>query len=262
MLFISFVEKMYQESNFIFMPLVTTFFGALLAFTFNHWLNYLLKKQEKRTALLSLIVNVITLSDRFLGIKKYDFLSRKEECEIIRCERYLRQQNISAKYRYISLFTFSQTEQIKFDVSMYDIGFISNYDLPLYRLILVLNNTTNVLNRCIMDLNSYLSSLFPKKEFNDSEIELLCSYVSNVIQKLDECLYFSEIANILLPNLGKRRFGKFKLKKFKFMLPIEYSFFPEAEEEFLPPKNYISGWEELEKRALKIKEREVKSVRI
>lgn len=251
MAYIFFVEHI--KSDFLaqwLIPLSATLIGAGLAFGANICHNFIVRKNDRKTKLTALVVNVVTLLDRFLSLKKHVFLPRVQELVNIKTDIEQVRQNIETKPKgiYQNLFKGCQTAKISFDISMFDIGFIAEYDPRLYRLVLILNRSTNDLSKVIEDLNNHINLLSTKDDHNAKEIVILCSYTENAVELIDHCLYFSEIADALLIDLGEREFRPFK---------IGYSVFAGAEKKFLPPKLGL-GWDDLYEKTMQIKEKKNK----
>lgn len=231
----------------LFVSLVAAFAGAFCAFYTNIQLNRLVKKEDKKAKLSALVVNTVVLVDRFLKLKRDVFLPRQKECGTIQREVMMKKQAIETQEIYKELFLGLQVSRINFDISMYNVAFIAEYDQPLYRLILTLNISTNDLNKIIEDLNSHINLLATKEKLTEPEIEILCSYTENATEFVDNCLYLSDIAIPLLVDLAKREFKPFD-EIGRWCL--------EENRNLFPSKSYVPGWDDLYEKTLEIRQQQ------
>lgn len=226
-----------------------TFFGAFLAYWFNRYLHNRIQKAEKKAKLLALITNITILLEDFINIKKL-LISKNKESKNLEAELKERSSKISSnsiklKTPFEALFMTLQVSKRSLDIDVKEFIFIAEFNLSIYKnlsvykLILVLNKAIHDLNRVIYDFNNHVENITKKESNSYSELEKLCSFAENVLKMLDTCIFFVDLALPLLIHLGKKSFKSFKIAGTE-ELPEEY-------QNFLPPKDYIKGWDDLQK---------------
>ena len=229
--------------------LSASFFGAFFAFLFNNRRQKKKQMDLEKASLSALIINSDVLSDRFLMLKKDMVDFRFPECLYLKKQLTKYEKNLKypshglriveiGSHSFEYLFKCYQIEKVSFAVEMKDYVFITAYNPHIYRLFLTTNRVINDVNKIVKDLNVHIIDLSKKTTNNYEELSILCSYTENFLKLINNALYFLDLLSPLLINIGRKNFKNFR---------IESSEFPDEYKKYLPPKNYLKGWEHLEK---------------
>lgn len=219
---------------------VPTFLSTLMGALVGSWSAYQLNNQkEKRKEGQENLNNLNALTT--LLIKEHECLMRIKMQGIIPKADKIKEIKKTKHNNFEELlYTINYSFSFEFDLNK--IIFINEKQPTLLLLIIEFKKQINILNTFISQHDNFINQkytedskdpdneviIFPK------EIGRLMSIIDGLEEIINQCLFFSNKAILLLNDYGKQYFPQ--KARVSYMLPEEYKY-------LIPPDDYVRGWD-------------------